>query len=283
MEANSMWGGNIPSTLAGEFAFSIGFALSIIFIGSLHNGIADDRHVIKNGILLALVGFSHGYTLLFSVIASSYFLIGNRDFLKRFIYLLKIHSLAFMLMGLWILPLLYYMPYTTRYNFIWKIGSFFELFPNILLPSLGIALLGRAVAIGKVFAGLFRKRTPIQHSETSPLLINLDSPLSYLWFCVVISGIFYLIAYEINVVDIRFLPFLQFFICVISGVEIGRLVRPLKLTHLTPVILFIALLLWVTSHVKYIEDWIVWNYSGFENKPQWTQFSAINNYLKGGV
>src|SRR5206468_12759393 len=25
MEANSMWGGNIPSTLAGEFAFSLGF------------------------------------------------------------------------------------------------------------------------------------------------------------------------------------------------------------------------------------------------------------------
>jgi len=33
MEANSMWGGNIPSTLAGEFSYSISFAFAIIFLG----------------------------------------------------------------------------------------------------------------------------------------------------------------------------------------------------------------------------------------------------------
>src|SRR5439155_22368711 len=31
MEANSMWGGNIASTLAVEFAFSLGAALAVLF------------------------------------------------------------------------------------------------------------------------------------------------------------------------------------------------------------------------------------------------------------
>jgi hypothetical protein len=32
-EGNSMWGGNIPSTLAGEFAHSLGFASAVMFVG----------------------------------------------------------------------------------------------------------------------------------------------------------------------------------------------------------------------------------------------------------
>ena len=30
-----MWGGNIPSTLAGEFSFSLGLALAVLFFGLL--------------------------------------------------------------------------------------------------------------------------------------------------------------------------------------------------------------------------------------------------------
>ncbi|HWR58825.1 MAG TPA: 6-pyruvoyl-tetrahydropterin synthase-related protein [Thermodesulfovibrionales bacterium] len=284
MEANSMWGGNIPSTLAGEFAFSIGFALSILFIGSLHNGISQKRHAVWNAVLLALVGFSHGYTLLLSVIASSYFLIGNRDFLKKFVYLMKVNSLAFILMGLWIVPLLYYMPYTTHYNFIWKINSFSEVFPMILLPSLVIALLAGAAATGKAYSRLLKRRSTSPEAGNGPSpIIDLDASLTFIWYCVVISGAFYLLAHGINVVDIRFLPFLQFFVCMISGIVAGRLVQPLKLSLLTPVILCLALFLWVTSNSKYIEDWIAWNYNGFENKPQWTQFAETNRYLRGGI
>lgn len=264
MEGNSMWGGNIPSTLAGEFAFSLGFALSILFIGSIYNGLAAGGGVVKNGVLLALVGLSHGYALLFSGIASLSILIASKGFLKKTAYLSRVYLLAFMLMGAWILPLLYYMPYTTRYNFVWQINSFFEVFPVILLPLLGAALLGGVLAAGR------------RHEADW-------GPLSYLWSCVFISGILYLTAYRINVVDIRFLPFLQIFICLIGGVEAGRFAQRLKLNRLTPVIFCIMSLLWVNHNVKYTGDWIEWNYKGFENKPLWPQFSAINNFLRGGV
>jgi hypothetical protein len=58
-----MWGGNILSTLAGEFSYSLSMALSLILIGSLYRGTVEDKGVIRNAILVFLVGFSHGYTL----------------------------------------------------------------------------------------------------------------------------------------------------------------------------------------------------------------------------
>jgi len=38
IESYSMWGGNIPSTLAGEFTHSIGLSLSVLFFGTLYKG-----------------------------------------------------------------------------------------------------------------------------------------------------------------------------------------------------------------------------------------------------
>ena len=48
-----MWGGNIPSTLAGEFAFSLGFALAVLFMGVLHRAIERRRGYAWAGLLVA--------------------------------------------------------------------------------------------------------------------------------------------------------------------------------------------------------------------------------------
>lgn len=284
MEANSMWGGNIPSTLAGEFAFSLGFAVSILFVGSIHRGIAEGRGVIKNSVILALVGLSHGYALLFSGIASLFFIFTTKDFLKKSSYLIRVYLLSFMLMGAWILPLLYYMPYTTRFNFVWQISSFSELFPLVLIPLLVIALIGRIIAVAFFLkSGAQSIRVAVSGALTDLVRDAGNYPLSYLWFCAVISAILYLVAYGINVVDIRFLPFLQIFICILCAVEAGRFAQSLRLNRLTPAIFCIMIFLWVNYNAGYTGDWIEWNYRGFENKPLWPQFSAINNYLKGDV
>jgi hypothetical protein len=66
MEANSMWGGNIPSTLAGEFAFSLGFALTVLFMGVVHRAIERRRGYAWAGLLVAVIGMTHGYTLLWA-------------------------------------------------------------------------------------------------------------------------------------------------------------------------------------------------------------------------
>ena len=70
IESYSMWGGNIPSTLAGEFTYSIGLSLSVLFLGTLYKGISEKKYLILNSILLALIGLNHIYTLLFAGFSS---------------------------------------------------------------------------------------------------------------------------------------------------------------------------------------------------------------------
>lgn len=280
IEANSMWGGNILSTLAGEITYSLGFAFSFFFIGSLYDGLTKQRHVVRNAVLIALTGLCHGYTLLFAGLASLFFLITTENFIKKFFYLARVHTLGFCLMGFWILPLLWNLPNTTRYNFVWVIQSISEVFPPILIPFIAIALLGRAADTGMFFFKIGFRGKDSGRGKVQPPGV-WDARILYLWFCVLVGGVFYLIAYRVNVVDIRFLPFLQIFLVLIGAVELGRFIKKVKGKALVPYILLIFTVLWVDHHSVQVRDWIVWNYSGFEKKHAWPIFQSINHYLSG--
>ncbi len=43
MEGNSMWGGNIPSTLAGTFCYSLGFSLAVLWLGLAYRVINENK------------------------------------------------------------------------------------------------------------------------------------------------------------------------------------------------------------------------------------------------
>ncbi|HEX8947416.1 MAG TPA: 6-pyruvoyl-tetrahydropterin synthase-related protein, partial [Dissulfurispiraceae bacterium] len=275
-EANSMWGGNIMSTLAGEFAYSIGFALSILFIGSVYRGITTGRHAVKNAVLIALIGLAHGYALLYSGVISLCFLFAN-DFPGKLKYLLRVHLLGFMLMGIWIFPLLWYMPETTHLSAIWEINSLSEVFPPVLVPFVVLALAGRTAGFA-VFV-----RDAAVGTSLQALFSKMDKRMLYLWSCVMIGGFLFLASYALHITDIRFLPYLQALLPVIAGIEAGLLCRRIKLYWLTPIILFLAVVLWLDGKEQNLHSWIQWNYTGFENKRDWPVLSDISAYLKGAV
>src|SRR5205807_9130480 len=52
----TIYGGNIPSTLAGEFAFSISLSLAFVFLGVLLYGLRTGRYRWLAALLLALTG-----------------------------------------------------------------------------------------------------------------------------------------------------------------------------------------------------------------------------------
>ena len=67
-QANSAWGGNILSVMSGEFSYSIGLALALVYLGRIYRDIDRGRSIVVNAVLLALVGLFHGYPLLFCVL-----------------------------------------------------------------------------------------------------------------------------------------------------------------------------------------------------------------------
>lgn len=259
-QGNSMWGGNIPSTLAGEFSYSISLALTVLFFGLLYKGIKENKHILINSILIFSIALTHVYTLLFSFAASIFFLFDKRKFAQNFTYLFKIYFLGFLLTAFWSIPLVFKLPFTTTYNYIWHINSLKTVFPDILLPFLALAILG--------FVFSFKKR---------------DKRIEFLSFSIFTAFILYSIASKIGIVDIRFVPFIQFIPMLLGACGLWYLIKNFKGRWLIVIIIFLLTIFWVNDHVTYIPTWIKWNYEGFENKPLWDTFSGVNMFLRGDM
>lgn len=63
----SIYGGNIPSTLAGEFAFSISLTFAVLYLGVLGRGLETGRHRGLAALLLALTALCHLIPLFFAL------------------------------------------------------------------------------------------------------------------------------------------------------------------------------------------------------------------------
>ncbi len=266
--ANSMWGGNLLSTLAGEFTYSLSLAMAVLLIGSLYRGVTDNSRIITNAILIFLVGFSHGYPLLFVEAVSIFFLFTIEDFSRRFIYLCKTYALGFLLLAFWLVPLLAFGKFTTPYHTIWQIDSWRQIIPPIILP----AALG-AVCFS-LFILIFRKRL-------APEAVKITT---YLWFAMAAAAALYYSGPALGLVDIRFVPCGQLLTIIICAAGAGYLRSYFaKRTDLAPlVILLIPLIIfWANGYKGSIPSWAEWNYSGFQKKAAWPLFKEINQALAG--
>lgn len=65
-ESFTIYGGNIASTMAGEFSFSIALAFALVAFGIVIRGLETGRGMVLASLSLALAGLSHGIVLLFA-------------------------------------------------------------------------------------------------------------------------------------------------------------------------------------------------------------------------
>jgi len=118
-ESYTMFGGNTLSTFAGEFCYMFAFSLFIYFMGSLYHGTKNDTGVVKNGLLLGLIGLSHLFVFIPAGFVVMYYFFSSPK--KHTKYCLKMCMVAFGLMAFWLLPLIAYRhPYTTPVYMIWQ-------------------------------------------------------------------------------------------------------------------------------------------------------------------
>jgi hypothetical protein len=257
MEANSMWGANIPSTLAGEFSYGIGISLLFLFFGTLYSGIEAKNKVILNALMVFMLGMSHGYAVIFSGVIGSYFLFTRKDFWPNFQYLFKVYGLGLLLLGFWIVPFFATLPYVTEYVDRWFIKSIFEVLPGILLP-------GFILSLAALFLNLFDRRT------------------WYFAYNIFLCLLLYYLGPNIGMLDIRFIPIFQIFIAIFGATLPLVFLQEIRYKKMLPMIVFLAVILWVGVNVKFVKSWVAWNYSGFDGKTTWPIFSSINDYLRTG-
>lgn len=255
MEANSMWGANIPSTLAGEYSYSFSFALLVLFWGGLYYNIEKKQKIILNALLFFCIALSHAFTFILSGAIALFFLFDRRNFWPNFWYLFRVFGLGGLLFSFWLIPFLGNVPFVTSYVTRWAIASFLEVFPVILLPFIGLSLIA-------FFLNLFDRRT-----------------LYYGWV-ILISTLLYFFAPHLGMLDIRFIPFIQFFLTIFGATIILVFMDRIKSPRFLPFIIYLLIILWVLPQVSFIRGWIKWNYEGVEMKKTWPLFKQINDYLK---
>ncbi|MFH1053361.1 MAG: 6-pyruvoyl-tetrahydropterin synthase-related protein [Candidatus Woesearchaeota archaeon] len=125
----SVWGGNIKSTLAGQFSYSISLTILILFLGMLFYGMKEKKYPIWNIILFSLILLSHLYTFIiacFIMIINLVYAIIKKD-AEGIKYLVKVGGIAFLLTAFWSIPFVAKLPWSSAPKDIWFGWKIFSL------------------------------------------------------------------------------------------------------------------------------------------------------------
>lgn len=144
-ESYSILGGNIASTLAGEFSYSWSFAFSLVYLGLLIRAIRDDRRYLKWAALaLALTALSHVLTTIVAIFASLFVLRWKEGLTRTLLVWLWGFSIA----AFWALPLIARIGFTSDMGWI-PLRRLEEVFPVEIWLLLPLALFGAVWAMRK--------------------------------------------------------------------------------------------------------------------------------------
>jgi 6-pyruvoyl-tetrahydropterin synthase related domain len=262
-ENNSMWGGNIPSTLAGEFAYGIAFALAILFTGLLYRGVETQRGWRLLGALLALTGLTHPIAYVAAAAPGAFFVFRRRDFARNLRFLVLVYGMSVLLMGFWLVPLAAKLGYATSINWEWHFSSIWDLVPRALYPVIVLA------ALDALWVAVRRREE--------------DRPTRYLLFTVAMMVVVFVNATNLGLPEIRFVP-MVYFLLVMLALDFVRRVLPLGIMpHVAAIALAASCIAWAHANTSFIPGWIKWNYEGLQRKGSWPLLQAITKAVAGPI
>lgn len=99
----NIYGGNLMSTMAGEFAFSLGLSVALLFIGFAARGLANGRDRVVAAVLLALTGLLHLFAAFFALVAL-FALLVVRVGRREVCWVAFVGPVAALLSAFWVLP-----------------------------------------------------------------------------------------------------------------------------------------------------------------------------------
>jgi hypothetical protein len=132
-ESFTIYGGNIASTMAGEFSFSIALAFSILGFGVFIRGLETGKYRIAATLLLALAALSHGIVLLFVFLGYVLILAMHRDAAK-WKFGLPVIGTAILLSAFWVVPFVLNHSYMTDMKYEPQPTGYSESFIDMFFP-----------------------------------------------------------------------------------------------------------------------------------------------------
>ena len=146
----SIYGGNVASTMAGEFSFSIALSLALLGFGLLARGLREGRGLGAAALVLALAAVSHGIVAIFVGLGAVTLMLLWAD-RKRWKWSLATLGTFGLLVAWWILPFKLTTHYMTNMKYEPYDGPWWKFFnpqsPQMTVFLLLFALIGFGASI----------------------------------------------------------------------------------------------------------------------------------------
>jgi hypothetical protein len=149
----TIYGGNLYSTMAGEYAFSLGLSLALVFLGMVVRGMKTGRMRIPAMLLLSACVLSHLVTTLFALAGVLVILAFVGPTRRRLWWAVSVVGTGFLLVAWWAVPFIMEQAYSTTMG--WQNVTNYV---GLLAPNGNIWALV-AGFIGVVFACIRFERT----------------------------------------------------------------------------------------------------------------------------
>jgi len=146
----TIYGGNLFSTLAGEYAYSLGLSFALVFLGTAIRGMRTGRLRVPAALLLAGCVLCHVVTALFALVGALLILVLVGPTRRRIWWMVSAVGTGLLLCAWWWVPFLAEQAYSTNMGWV-----------NVTTFSSMLAPVGNRWALGFALAGLifaFSKR-----------------------------------------------------------------------------------------------------------------------------
>jgi 6-pyruvoyl-tetrahydropterin synthase related domain len=272
----TIWGGNIASTMAGEFPFSISFALLPLALAVLWRVCEDGKGWRAAALLVSAVVLCHILTTIVLVLGATVLVLRRplAAALASFRRLALVMGVAFCLTAFWGLPFLLRVQYTAHFRWT-QLEDYSLLLPNEIRPYLILTLVGLVVAVAR--------------GERRVLLYAWPAAVAAFVFVALIR-----VAPQAALWNARMLPFIYLFCLLIAaygaavaaGWLAGLLQRrsgiALRYAWLAVVAVMVVAPVFASwRHKGFLPGWARYNYVGFEAKPDWPEAAALFATLDG--
>ncbi len=285
----TIYGGNIPSTLAGEYSFSISLSLALLFFGVLSRALDTGRYRATATLLLALVILCHAIPAFFALAGAIVLVALRRDW-QRVRFAAPVLALGCLITAFWSVPFVLRRGFLTDMGWEKLDGVKEHLLPDatrwvVVLAAVGLVMsLALRVRIGVFLAGvgvlaalgfLGDAASPV-HIWNARLLPFYYLAL-YLLAAVGASEVIRSVAAVLGSEEGRSRQVVEGIGAAAAAVAVAVVVA-LPLHALPFGQLDGATYRWgpiTTNDDSFVDSWAAWNYSGYEGKDAYAEYRAL--------
>lgn len=276
MTSYTIYGGNIASTMAGEFPFALSFSLLPLTLAVLWRLVEEGTGWRLATLLVVVVVLSHILTTIVLVLGVAILVLrpGLRATGVALARLARVFAAAFCLTAFWALPFILRIQYTAHFRWT-QLSSLGVLFPTEIRPYLILTAVGLVTAVARGERRILLYAWPASVAVCVFVLLARFAPKAALW-------------------NARMLPFIYLFALLVAAygaaavaAHLTRLLQRgtgihVRAAWLVVVAVLVAAPLYASwERRNFTPGWSRYNYEGFEVKPGWPQAQALFTTLRG--